>query len=70
MKGLGQDLDLNLRLLSQVSAQKTFVLGLVVFTKNLRLVLSLAKGLTLRLVGSGLKYGRHKLFSTLNFKWL
>ena len=43
---------------------KTFVLGLVVFTKNLRPVLGLAKGSTLRLVGSGLKfckedYGRH-----------
>ena len=35
---------------------KTFVLGLVVFTKNLRTVLSLAKGSTLRLVGSGLKF--------------
>ena len=34
---------------------KTFVLGLVVFTKNLRPVLGLAKGSTLRLVGSGLK---------------
>ena len=57
-KGLSQGLGLKLRLLSQVSAQnpKTFVLSLVVFTKNLRLVLGLAKGSTLRLVSSGLKF--------------
>ena len=53
----------------------TFVLDLAVFTKNLRPVLGLNKGLTLRLVGSGLKflkrglkYGRHKLFSTSKFE--
>ena len=40
---------------------KTFVLGLVVFTKNLRLVLGLAKGSTLRLVGSGLKFCKEDL---------
>ena len=55
-KGLSQGLGLKLRLLSQVSAPKVFVLGLVVFTKNLRPVLGLAKGSTLRLVGSGLKF--------------
>ena len=46
MKGLSKGLGLKLRLLSQVSAPKTtqtFVLGLVVFTKNLRPVLGLAK---------------------------
>ena len=71
-KGLSQGLDLKLRLLSQVS----FGLGLVVFTKNLRLVLSLAKGSTLRLVGSGLKFCKEDLnmaainFSPLqNLKW-
>ena len=48
-KGPIQGLGLKLRLLSQVSAPKTaktFVIGLVVFTKNLRLVLGLAEGLT------------------------
>ena len=58
-KGLSQGLGLKLRLLSQVSAPKLpkiFVLGLVVFTNNLRLVLGLAKGSTLRLVGNGLKF--------------
>ena len=56
---------------------KTFVLGLVVFTKNLRLVLGIAKGSTLRLVSSGLKFCKEDLnmaainFSTLqNLKWL
>ena len=53
---------------------KTFVLGLVVFTKNLRPVLGLAKGSTLRLVGSGLKFCKddlnmqHKLFSASKFE--
>ena len=47
---------------------KIFVLGLVVFTKNLKPVLGLAKGSTLRLVGSGLKNGRHKLFSFSKFE--
>ena len=80
MKGLSQGLGLKLRLLSQVSAQnllKTFVLGLVVFIKNLRPVLGLAKGSTLRLVGSGLKFCKEDLnmgainFSPLqNMKWL
>ena len=78
-KGLSQGLGLKLRLFSQVSAQKlkTFVLGLVVFTKNLRPVLALAKGSTLRLVGSGLKFCKEDLnmaainFSPLqNLKWL
>ena len=76
MKGLSQGLSLKLRLLSQVSS-KTFVLGLVVFTKNLRPVLGLAKGSTLRLVGSGLKFCKEDLnmaainFSPLqNLKWL
>ena len=56
---------------------KTFVLGLVVFRKNLRLILSLAKGSTLRLFGSGLKFCKEDLnmaalnFSPLqNLKWL
>ena len=56
---------------------KTFVLGLVVFTKNLRPVLGLAKGSTLRLVGSGLKFCKEDLnMATINFsplqnlKWL
>ena len=56
---------------------KTFVLGLVVFTKNLRLALGLAKGLTLRLVGSGLKFCKEDLnMAAINFpplqnlKWL
>ena len=56
---------------------KTFVLGLVVFTKHLRLVLGLAKGSTFRLVGSGLKFCKEDLnmaainFSPLqNLKWL
>ena len=40
---------------------KTFVLGLVVFTKNLRRVLGLAKGSTLSLVGSGLKFCKEDL---------
>ena len=73
MKGLSQGFGLKLRLLSQVS----FVLGLVVFTKNLRPVLGLAKGSTLRLVGCGLKFckeDRHMAainFSPLqNLKWL
>ena len=35
-------------------ATKTFVIGLVVFIKNLRLALGLAKDLTLRQVGGGL----------------
>ena len=77
-KGLSQGLGLKLRLLSQVSGQNlTFVLGLVVFTKNLRPVLGLAKGSTLRLVGSGLKFCKVDLnmaainFSPLqNLKWL
>ena len=79
-KGLSQGLGLKLRFLSQVSAQKLFkifVLGLVVFTKNLRPVLGLAKGSTLRLVGSGLKVCKEDLnmaainFSPLqNLKWL
>ena len=63
-KGLSQGLGLKLRLLSQISAQKTFVLGLVVFTKNLRLVLGLAKGSTLRLVCSGLKFCKEDLNMT------
>ena len=82
MTGLSQGLGLKLRLLSQVSAQKllrlkTFVLGLVVFIKNVRLVLGLAKGSTLRLVGSGLNFCKEDLnmavinFSPLqNLKWL
>ena len=56
---------------------KIFVLGLVVFTKNLRPVLGLAKGSTLRRVGSGLKFCKEDLnmaainFSPLqNLKWL
>ena len=76
-KGLSQGLGLKLRLLSQVSAQKTFVLGLVVFTKKLRPVLGLAKGSTLRLVGSGLKFCKEDLnMAAINFtppqnlKWL
>ena len=55
----------------------TFILGLVVFTKNLSPVLGLAKGSTLRLVGSGLKFCKEDLnmaavyFSPLhNLKWL
>ena len=55
-EGLSQGLGLKLRLLSQVSAKKLLDSGLVAFTKNLRLVLGLAKGSTLRLVGSGLKF--------------
>ena len=80
MKRLSQGLGLKLRLLSQVSAQKLLrllVLGLVVFTKNLRPVLGLAKGSTLRLVGSGLKFCKEDLnMATINFsplqnlKWL
>ena len=79
MKGLSQGLGLKLRLLSQVSAKngKTFVLGLMVFTKNLRAVLGLARGSTLRLVGSRLKFCKEDLnmaainFSPLqNLKWL
>ena len=78
MKGLSQGLGLKLRLLSQVSAQKLLrLLSLVVFTKNLRPVLGLAKGSTLRLVGSGLKFCKEDLnmaainFSPLqNLKWL
>ena len=50
MKGLSQGLGLKLRPLS-----KTFVLVLAVFTKKLRPVLGLNKGLTLRLVGRRLK---------------
>ena len=79
-KGLSQGLGLKLRLLSQVSAQnllRHFILGLVVFTKNLRLVLGLAKGSTLGLVSSGLKFCKEDLnmaainFSPLqNLKWL
>ena len=47
---------------------KTLVLGLVVFTKNLRLVLGLAKGSTLRLVGSGLKFYKEDLnMAAINF---
>ena len=56
---------------------KTFLLGLVVFTKNLRPVLGLAKGSALRLVGSGLKFCKGDLnmaainFSPLqNVQWL
>ena len=59
---------------------KTFVLGLVVFTKNTRLVLGLSKGSTLRLlrlVGSGLKFCKEDLnmaainfFPLQNLKWL
>ena len=56
---------------------ETFVLGLVVFTKNIRPVLGFAKGSTLRLVRSGLKFFKKGLnmaainFSLLqNFKWL
>ena len=62
-KGLSKGLGLRLRLLSRVSTQKmlTFVLGLVVFTKILRLILGLAKGSTLRLVGSGLKFYKEDL---------
>ena len=78
-KGLSQGLGLKLRLLSKVSAQKllikTFVLRFVAFTKNLRLVLGLAKGSTLRLVSSWLKFCKedlnmavHKLFSTSKFE--
>ena len=60
-KGLSQALGLKLRLLS-------FVLGLVVFTKNLRTVLGLTKGSTLRLVGSGLKFCKEDLnMAALNF---
>ena len=77
MKGLFQGLGLKLRLLSQVSAQKTYILGLVVFTKNLRVVLGLAKGSTLRLVGSGLKFCKEdlnvatiKVSPPQNLKWL
>ena len=62
MKGLSQGLGLKLTLLSQVSA---------------RPVLGLNKGLTLRLVGSGLKFCKEDLnmaainFSSLqNLKWL
>ena len=80
-KGLSQGLGLKLRLLFQVPAHKlTFVLGLVrlvVFTKNLRPVLGLAKGSTFRLVGSGLKFCKDDLnmatinfFPLQNFKWL
>ena len=72
-KGLSQ--GLGLKFLPKTA--KTFVLGLVVFTKNLRLVLGLAKGSTLRLVGSGLKFCKEDLnmaainFSPLqNLKWL
>ena len=47
---------------------KTFVLDLVVLTKNLRLVLGLAKGSTLRLVGSGLKFCKEDLnMAAINF---
>ena len=56
---------------------KSFVLDLVVFTKNLRPILGLAKGSTLRLVDSGLKFCKEDLniaaidFSSLqNLKWL
>ena len=56
---------------------KTFFLGLVVFTKNLRPVLGLAKGSTLRLVGSGLQFCKEDLnvaainFSPIqNLKWV
>ena len=84
MKGLSQGLGLKLRLLSLVSVAsfcprtaKTFVLGLAVFTKKLRPDLGLAKGSTLRLVGSGLKFCKEGLnmaalnFSPLqNLKWM
>ena len=47
---------------------KTFVLDLAVFTKNLRPVLGLAKGSTLRLVGSGLKFCKEDLnMAAINF---
>ena len=79
-KGLSQGLGLKLRLLSQVyglKTAKTFVVGLMVFIKNLRLFLGLAKGSILRLVGSGLKFCKEDLnmaainFSPLqNLKWL
>ena len=47
---------------------KTFVLGLVVFTKNLRPILGLAKSSTLRLVGSGLKFCKEDLnMAAVNF---
>ena len=68
---------LRLKVETFVSAQKTFVLGLVVFTKNLRLVLGLAKDSTLRRDSSGLKFCKVYLnmaainFSPLqNLKWL
>ena len=74
MKGLSQGFGLKLTLLSQVSPQKTFVLGLVVFTKNLRLVVALAKGSTSILVGSGLKEDLNmaaiNFFPLQNLKWL
>ena len=79
MKGLSQGLRLKLTFVSSFCPKpvKTFVLGLVVFTKNLRPVLGLAKGSTLRLVGSGLKFCKEDLnmaakkFSPLqNLKWL
>ena len=70
-KGLRQDLGLKLRLLSQVfcpKTAKTFVLSLVVFTKNLRPVLGSAKGSTQRLVGSGLKFCKEDLnMAAINF---
>ena len=82
MKGLSEGLGLKLKLLSQACAPKTaktFVLGLVVFTNNLRLVLGLAKGSTFILVGSGsgLTFCKEDLkMATINFspfqnlKWL
>ena len=79
MKGLSQGLGLKFRFLSQLSQKiaKTFVLILAVFTKKLRPVLGLNKGLTLRLVDSGLKFCKEDLnmaainFSPLqNLKWL
>ena len=57
-KGFSQGLGLKLRLLSSFCPKtgKTFVLGLVIFSKNLLPVLGFAKGSTLILVVSGVKF--------------